>query len=296
MLRREQLAVLSSTLLLSIVSLQAMSCDVEDCREDSQQNKPWVPCKKSPADTGGSGGNTGSVSATVSGSTSGPSSSSGMPIPCGNGQREDSEECDDGNTVSEDGCTSECKVEFCYTCTDDTPNICTSQAGKSCENDTFCNPKGQCVEHCFDAVKDSGEVGVDCGGLCGLCLGKNCGPMVQCASGFCVDGVCCDVACEGQCLACNLSGKKGECSEYPAGIDDFSSMPSCGGAGGTCGVGATCVDKKKNDDAECVEDAECASGACPPGSPRVCKQAAGTPCDNNELCASNTCTGNLCAP
>jgi fibro-slime domain-containing protein len=46
---------------------------------------------------------------------------------CGNGKREESEQCDDGNLVDGDGC-SDCQVDSMYVCdggTHDTPDVCT---------------------------------------------------------------------------------------------------------------------------------------------------------------------------
>jgi hypothetical protein len=42
--------------------------------------------------------------------------------------------------------------------------------------------------------------------------GASCGAGGECTSGFCVDGVCCDTACDGQCAACDITGKVGTCS------------------------------------------------------------------------------------
>ena len=52
-----------------------------------------------------------------------------------------------------------------------------------------------------DGIKDNGEVGPDCGGPCpmGCPPGTPCGGNTDCASGFCVDGVCCSEACAGPC-------------------------------------------------------------------------------------------------
>eukprot|EP01025_Chloroclados_australasicus_P009636 TRINITY_DN1368_c0_g1_i9.p1 TRINITY_DN1368_c0_g1~~TRINITY_DN1368_c0_g1_i9.p1 ORF type:complete len:1131 (+),score=146.11 TRINITY_DN1368_c0_g1_i9:92-3394(+) len=44
---------------------------------------------------------------------------------CGNGELEDFEECDDGNVVSGDGCSAKCRVEGGYTCTSESPSLCT---------------------------------------------------------------------------------------------------------------------------------------------------------------------------
>jgi hypothetical protein len=41
--------------------------------------------------------------------------------------------------------------------------------------------------------------------------GVACTSNNQCLSTFCVDGVCCNDDCTGQCEACNLAGKAGTC-------------------------------------------------------------------------------------
>jgi len=51
-------------------------------------------------------------------------------------------------------------------------------------------------------------------GACRLLLEsrESCTDARQCASDMCVDGVCCESACTGQCEACDLEGSKGECA------------------------------------------------------------------------------------
>ena len=49
---------------------------------------------------------------------------------------------------------------------------------------------------------------------------KTCTVGAQCASGFCVDGVCCDKACDGSCESCALTGKVGTCSPIKNAADD----------------------------------------------------------------------------
>jgi MYXO-CTERM domain-containing protein len=51
----------------------------------------------------------------------------------------------------------------------------------------------------------------------GVCVpkldnGALCGSGTQCSSGFCVDEVCCESTCTGQCQACNQPGKLGQCT------------------------------------------------------------------------------------
>jgi hypothetical protein len=54
--------------------------------------------------------------------------------------------------------------------------------------------------------------------------GQACARGAECQSGFCVDGVCCDTACEGTCQACAAALKEG------------------GGADGVCGPALTATD------------------------------------------------------
>lgn len=50
-------------------------------------------------------------------------------------------------------------------------------------------------------------------------LGVPCGNGSECNSTICVDGVCCDKACDGTCEACNVAGNVGRCAAVPAGQD-----------------------------------------------------------------------------
>jgi hypothetical protein len=80
----------------------------------------------------------------------------------------------------------------------------------------------------------------DGSGNCKASNGQACGSASTCASGFCVDGVCCDRACDGTCMACNQAGLAGKCSPFAAGSDP---QQECGKGSGACkpacdGVGA----------------------------------------------------------
>jgi len=46
----------------------------------------------------------------------------------------------------------------------------------------------------------------------GLALGESCTSPLQCGSGFCAQAVCCDQACVGADMACDLPGSRGTCS------------------------------------------------------------------------------------
>ena len=53
--------------------------------------------------------------------------------------------CDDGNTANGDGCSSECRIEPCWTCTGD-PSVCTPAAEASaCEDGSVCTTGETCT-------------------------------------------------------------------------------------------------------------------------------------------------------
>jgi hypothetical protein len=93
-----------------------------------------------------------------------------------------------------------------------------------------------------------------------LSNGDACTTNEACASGFCTDGVCCDTACNGQCLACNNAGSVGTCST----VDPLTDDPMCA-----------------------------ANQACDASG--MCKLKIGEPCTMSSDCATNVCSG-TCQP
>src|SRR5207248_7488404 len=79
------------------------------------------------------------------------------------------------------------------------------------------------------------ELGYACvSGSCvlGLGLGAACSNANQCASTFCVDGLCCNTPCNGQCQSCKLANTLGTCTQAAPNADPDN---ECGG-GYTCGA------------------------------------------------------------
>lgn len=118
--------------------------------------------------------------------------------------------------------------------------VCASNA--ACADGYYCSPNRQCVRQL--------ELGVECGNACAGVTG----PCTACAKGYCVDGVCCDSACNGPCVACagNPHAQNGTCSPVPPGThDDACSIDrpcgtteSCDG-NGKCALmdqGVSCLD------------------------------------------------------
>lgn len=62
-------------------------------------------------------------------------------------------------------------------------------------------------------------------------LGVPCKGALDCMSGHCVDGVCCDTACTGQCEACDIGDTKGQC--LPARGAPHGARKACGASPAT---------------------------------------------------------------
>ena len=131
---------------------------------------------------------------------------------------------------------------------------------------------------------------------------------VECASGFCVDGVCCNSACTGSCQACSAalkeSGASGTCGAAKAGTSDGAcaaqpgqpcgSTGACNASGGcavapntvscgatTCAAGVQ-LDHKCDGNGSCQDiPTDCGSYVC---GPSTCL----TTCSSSSQCASGT--------
>ncbi len=187
-----------------------------------------------------------------------------------------------------------------------------------------CNPgTGACHTSCTSSAECvSGQACVmnSCGKLK---IGATCKSGDQCASGFCADGVCCNVACQGPCLSCNLMGREGRCWPLDADVPDTRGIcrdqgkASCGQTGFCDGVGGcklyprdtVCVDPtcsgvgKVNTAGTCnglgtclaqgIQDCHpfrCASGVCT----KICNSSAD--CDTGIACVSNSLGLGTCGP
>lgn len=98
--------------------------------------------------------------------------------------------------------------------------------GATCDDDDGCLPDFYC-----DRTTNTCEPRIGAGQPCtddGQCTASN---------PHCVDGVCCNSTCNGQCEACNLTGNLGTCS--PVTGDPVGERPACNSDGtlcaGTCG-------------------------------------------------------------
>ncbi|GAB4210429.1 MAG: hypothetical protein OHK0013_31050 [Sandaracinaceae bacterium] len=128
--------------------------------------------------------------------------------------------CSGGRLVPEATCsmTGQClrgPTERCAAgyCADDTS--CASMcADGECPGTSYCGPTGVCEIPRANA--------------------SSCTTDAQCASGECVDGICCSEACTETCRSCIVPGMVGTCTDVPAMTDPDLECP-----GGYCdGMGA----------------------------------------------------------
>jgi MYXO-CTERM domain-containing protein len=89
--------------------------------------------------------------------------------------------------------------------------------------------------------------------------GSGCTDGADCATGLCIENVCCDAACDGLCRSClgaNTGGPSGTCAAIVAATDPYQECADTGA--GSCGTNGLCD----------------GAGAC-------AKYAPGTPCTNS---------------
>ena len=116
-----------------------------------------------------------------------------------------------------------------------------------CTDGVCCDRRcdGKC-EGCSARRKTIGEDGVcgavppgrDIAGRCFSASGQACGAALECATGFCAQGVCCDSSCTGECQSCKQDAHKGVCSP----INEGSCGAACDGDHTLKQIGAPDVD------------------------------------------------------
>ena len=110
---------------------------------------------------------------------------------------------------------------------------------------------------------------------------------MECSTGHCVDGVCCDTSCDGQCESCKEAGSVGVCKAIkgtPVGPRD-----ACGGTGmcmGQCDGtnGKTCTFP---DSTTICTAATCASGTVTTAS--VCNSSGSCSASQSSACPNSQC-------
>lgn len=177
--------------------------------------------------------------------------------------------------------------------------------GSTCDGLGTCKPPAEIPCAPFNCRAD----GLACASTCATdadcqgqpCVGGSCGKVgngskctggVQCTSGNCVDGFCCDLACAGSCQACDLTGSIGKCAALSAGQAPRNGRAACvaGVCGSRCdGVSASCTFASSTvacGAAKCVDGTVTASVSC--DGKGACPAAPVTSCGGFG-CAENGC-------
>jgi hypothetical protein len=127
--------------------------------------------------------------------------------------------------AAKDDCGSGiCHGGFCCALT-----TCTAPCNTCAKTTGACTP----IIQADDPVACTGTLTCDAAGACKKKVAQTCAAASDCASGFCVDGVCCDKKCDGQCEACDDAAKPGTCT--PILGDSHGARTRCKSFGSTCG-------------------------------------------------------------
>jgi hypothetical protein len=117
-----------------------------------------------------------------------------------------------------------------------------------------------------------------------------CAKDSECSTGHCVEGVCCDTACDTKCFSCALLSSPGKCTPEPIGVDLKNECGAAASCLATCGGSGQCVGAG--------DGTMCARNRCTGPSTGIgaayCKMH-GTPCDENAGVEFD-CSPYACAP
>jgi hypothetical protein len=175
------------------------------------------------------------------------------------------------------------------------------QLDADCALGSYCSARGTCTTkkalgQACDARLDCAQAGCD-----------------VCQTSYCVDGYCCDSACDSQCQSCGELGSEGACRAVHG--DSRGERPSCRAADSVC---AGICDGKSPDCVYPAPRTSCASqceagvvvpslcdglGSCVPSAPRACAgyacdgETCGVTCRQADDCVAGfACIDAVCVP
>lgn len=161
-------------------------------------------------------------------------------------------ECGSGHCVDLVCCDDACDAP-CWACVESVTGVgdgaCeeildgTDHPDEHCPGNTACDGTGYCYDNSD---------------------GAGCAHDYECQSGFCTDGVCCDAACEGLCMACDgsdtVAAAAGACSPMASGLDPDDECAEHLACRPVDAVSGSCWGR--SDFETCAEDYECLNDYC----------------------------------
>ncbi|HXU67734.1 MAG TPA: putative metal-binding motif-containing protein [Polyangia bacterium] len=198
--------------------------------------------------------------------------------------------CTADNQCSSGHCTDGhcCGVGSCGTCA-----ACTG-AGGTCVAQPSGMPGNMCPDASGDTVCDGGAYP---NGKCKKNIGQACGGNSECFNGLCVDGYCCNSACNGQCQQCN-GATPGTCSTVTSG-QPVGGRAACTGSGtcqGTCDGTSANACHYPGGGTTCGTQTCAAAGTGAVVTPvGACNGAGSCTQTPSAPCIYTQCNGNVCA-
>lgn len=261
---------------------------------------------------GGSGGKAGSDGGGATGGAGGQGGlggAGGASQECGNGVLEGTEECDDNNLASGDGCENTCD----FTCIAGDPKRDNCDDKNPCNGTETCSASHKCETGTPPADGTSCGTGMFCVG--GNCVSASCGDgQVQtgeeCDDGDVDDTNGCTTACKFTCLSTDPTRDCSATGDECAGTDKCndtthtcnggtakSDNDPCKGGTGYCASGVCTTAQCGNSKTEPGEDCDDGNTDDTDGCTKACKFTctAGTQCSDSNTCTLDQCTSNKCA-
>ncbi len=144
----------------------------------------------------------------------------------------------------------------------------------SCTTVTHCAPGANCVS-----------------GKCEIQVATSCTSGSQCPTGHCVDGFCCNIACDGVCESCGITTRQGICTPIPAKTDPDLECSSGDVCVGWCNGASACE--------PAPQGTLCRAGTClsrEVAQPSTSCTGGGVPCAQPfaDECGPGVCGGGEC--
>jgi len=191
---------------------------------------------------------------------------------------------------------------------------CQGACDGACQSCNLAGSAGLCTPvKSADDDRCNGQMTCDPAGACKRRQGSGCTGTGDCAGGYCVDGVCCNRPCQGQCESCAEAASLGTCvlvtgaprSPRAACGGSAECAGTCGGASASCAFPTVACGTAFCSGNSLTSRGTCAAGSCQPGGTQscgayACSASAGaclTSCGSAGDCAADhICSVNRCVP